>query len=115
MQYEELIAELCDVIKESETHASQIYEYLEEIDDIVDGYKIIEHDKNKIKSRVSDAFGILQHQDLHRQRIERVVNFVCEKNGIDKEQYNLAPSENINSQDNISEDELEELIRQMNA
>ncbi len=114
MKYEELISELCEVIKESETHASQIYEYLEEIDNIVDSYDVIEHDRNKVKSKVSEALGLLQHQDFHRQRIERVVNFVCEKNGIDKAQYNLAPSKNINNtDDNMSEDELAELIKQM--
>lgn len=59
----------------------------------------------------------MQHQDLHRQKIERVVNYVCEKNDIDKSQYNLAPSaKNIdNTDDNISEDELEALIKQMQS
>jgi hypothetical protein len=55
---------------------------------------------------------LLQNQDLHRQKIERVVNFVCEKNDIDKSQYNLAPSaKNIDSCDMrlYQHDELEAL------
>ena len=61
----------------------------------------------------------MQHQDLHRQKIERVVNFVCEKNNIDKSQYNLAPSaKNIDasdSEESLSEEELELLIKQMQS
>ena len=116
MKYEELIKELCDVIKESENNAALIYENLEAINETVDSYDVIEHDKNKVKSKVSDSLGLLQHQDLYRQKIERVVNFVCESNNIDKSQYNLAPSaKSINSEDNMSADELEELIKQMQA
>ncbi len=114
MNYEELITELCDVIKESEVHASQIYEHLENIENNVADYSIIEGDKDKLISKINDILGVLQHQDFHRQKIERVVNLLCEKNGIDKEQYNLAPSKNINkTDDNMSEEELEELIKSM--
>lgn len=116
MKYEELINDLCEVIKESEVNASKLYEYLEDIENIVNSYDIIEHDKSKIKNKVSDALGLLQHQDLHRQKIERVVNFVCEKNGIDKSQYNIANSaKSLDSKDNIDEDELEALIKQMQS
>ena len=73
------------------------------------------HKKDKAINKISDIFGLLQHHDLHRQKIERVVNFVCEKNDIDKSQYNLAPSaKNIDSSDEtLSDDELEALIKQM--
>ena len=66
---------------------------------------------------ISSIYGLLQNQDLHRQKIERVVNFVCEKNNIDKTQYNLAPSaKNIDSsEDTLSADELESLIKQMQS
>ena len=49
--------------------------------------------------------------------IERVVNFVCEHNNIDKSKFNLAPSaKNIEaSDDNMSDAELEELIKQMQS
>lgn len=116
MKYEELISDLCEVIKESENNASEIYNYLEEIENLVDSYDVIEHEKSKVKTRINNALGLLQHQDLHRQKIERVVNFVCEKNGIDKSKYNLAPSaKSLDSNENIDPDELEALIKQMQS
>uniref|UniRef100_UPI004047B3D3 hypothetical protein n=1 Tax=Aliarcobacter sp. TaxID=2321116 RepID=UPI004047B3D3 len=116
MKYEELISQLCEVIKESENNAQLIYENTESIDTLINSLEIPLHKKDKIESAISDIFGLLQNQDLHRQKIERVVNFVCEKNNIDKSQYNLAPSaKNINSEDMLSEDELELLIKQMQS
>lgn len=116
MRYEELIAQLCEVIKESENNAQIIYDNTEMIDNIVNELEIPLHKKEKIGDLVSTIYGLLQNQDLHRQKIERVVNFVCEKNDIDKSQYNLAPSaKNIASDDMLSEDELELLIKQMQS
>ncbi|WP_122893258.1 hypothetical protein [Arcobacter peruensis] len=117
MKYEELISELCDVIKESENNAALIYEDLEWINQTVDSFSLLSHEKEKVQKKVSNALGLLQHQDLHRQKIERVVNFVCEHNNIDKTKYGLAPSaKNIDSSDEImNEDELEALIKQMQA
>ena len=115
MKYEELIAQLCEVIKESENNAKLIYDNTEIINTIISDLEIPLYKKDKIGNAVSNIFGLLQHQDLHRQKIERVVNFVCEKNNIDKSQYNLAPSaKNIDSSDEtLSDDELEALIKQM--
>lgn len=116
MTYEELIAQLCEVIKESEVNAQLIYDNAESIEEIINDLELPLHKKDKMIDKVSDIFGLLQHQDLHRQKIERVVNFVCEKNDIDKSQYNLAPSaKNIASDDMLSEDELELLIKQMQS
>ena len=116
MKYEELIAQLCEVIKESENNAQIIYDNAEMIDNIVNELEIPLHKKEKIGELISNIYGLLQSQDLHRQKIERVVNFVCEKNNIDKGQYNLAPSaKNIASDDMLSEDELELLIKQMQS
>jgi len=117
MKYEELIAQLCEVIKESENNAQLIYENAENIDNIIEDLDILLHKKSKIKGMISEIYGLLQNQDLHRQKIERVVNFVCEKNDIDKTQYNLAPSaKNIDScDDTLSADELELLIKQMQS
>jgi hypothetical protein len=117
MTYEELIAQLCEVIKESEINAQLIYDNAESLEQVINDLEITSHKKDKIVSKISDIFGLLQHQDLHRQKIERVVNFVCEKNDIDKTQYNIAPSaKNIDSSDEtLSDDELEVLIKQMQA
>ena len=115
MKYEELISELCDVIKESEKNADLIYEDLESINQTVKNSSLLMHEKEKVQNRVSNALGLLQHQDIHRQKIERVVNFVCEHNNIDKTQYGFAASaKNIgSSEDILNEDELEALIKQM--
>ena len=117
MKYEDLITQLCEVIKESENNAKLIYDNTEMIDAIISDLDIPLYKKDKIGNAVSDIFGLLQHQDLHRQKIERVVNFVCEKNNIDKSQYNLAPSaKNIDScEETLSDDELEALIKQIQA
>ncbi len=117
MTYEELIAQLCEVIKESETNAQVIYDNTESIEKMIDELELPSYNKDKIINKLSDILGLLQHQDLHRQKIERVVNIVCEKNDIDKSQYNLAPSaKNIDfCDDTLSEDEIEALIRQMQS
>ncbi len=119
MKYEELIKELCDVIKESEVNAALIYENLESIQSSMDDTKLSQKVKKSINEKISDSLGLLQHQDLHRQKIERVVNFVCEHNNIDKSQYNISDSAKYLAgdiaDDIVSEEELEELIRQMAA
>ncbi|WP_141049302.1 hypothetical protein [Aliarcobacter cryaerophilus] len=117
MRYEELITELCEVIKETEIDSERIFDNTDEISKIIDNIKIPLHKREKLKDLLSNIYGLLQRQDLHRQKIERVVNFVCEKNDIDKTQYNLAPStKNIDScEDTLSADELELLIKQMQS
>ncbi|PUE66617.1 hypothetical protein [Arcobacter caeni] len=117
MSYEELIAQLCEVIKESEMNAQLIYDNIESIEEMISNSELPLYKKDKAINKISDIFGLLQHHDLHRQKIERVVNFVCEKNDIDKSQYNLAPSaKNIDScEETLSDDELEALIKQMQA
>lgn len=115
MKYEELITELCEVIKESENNANLIYSNCEFVQNLIDSSTLTTEDKEQTSEKIMEIFSLLQHQDLHRQKIERVVNYVCEKNDIDKFQYNLAPSaKNIDkAEDNISNDELEALIAQM--
>ena len=119
MSYEELIAQLCEVIKESEINAQLIYDNTESIEEMINNLELPLHKKDKVLNKISDIFGLLQHQDLHRQKIERVVNFVCEKNNIDKSQYNLAPSAKSidanDSEESLSEEELELLIKQMQS
>ena len=115
MRYEELITELCEVIKETENDAEGIFDNTDEISNIIDNIKIPPHKREKLKDLLSNIYGLLQRQDLHRQKIERVVNFVCDKNDIDKAQYNLAPSAKTidATEDSLSEDELAALIQSM--
>ncbi|RXJ86970.1 hypothetical protein [Arcobacter sp. CECT 8985] len=116
MNSEELIKELCDVIKESEENASLIYENFEYIQSYINSSNLSMKVKGQINDKISTSLGVLQHQDLHRQKIERVVNFVCDKYDIDKSKYNIADSAKIidkNDGDIVSDDELEALIKQM--
>lgn len=115
MRYEELITELCEVIKETEKDAEGIFDNTDEISKIIENIKIPIHKREKLKDLLSSIYGLLQRQDLHRQKIERVVNFVCDKNDIDKAQYNLAPSAKTidATEDSLSEDELAALIQSM--
>lgn len=117
MKYENLITQLCEVIKESEVNAVEIYDKLEQITSLLDECKIPMHTKEKFTNLISDSMGLIQHQDLHRQKIERVVNTVCELNDIDSSQYNLASSAKHlagdETSDLVSDAEIEELIKQM--
>jgi hypothetical protein len=117
MTYEELIKELCDVIKESELNAIAIYDNLEAVNDTISKLNIPSHELKKVDEFISNSFGLLQHQDLHRQKIERVVNYVCETNNIDSSRYNIASSASFiagdDNSDIVSNDELEELIKSM--
>jgi len=117
MKYENLITQLCEVIKESELNTVNIYDKLENISSLLSECKIPMHTQEKIDGLISDSMGLMQHQDLHRQKIERVVNTVCELNGIDPSTYNLANSakhlEGDDTKDLVSDKELEELIAQM--
>ena len=119
MTYEELIKELCDVIKESETNSISIYEDLENIGNILNATDIPSHESKKVNDLISNSFGLLQHQDLHRQKIERVVNYVCANNNIDISEYNIASSAKYiagdSASDTVSDDELEELIKSMQS
>ncbi|MCJ8327484.1 MAG: hypothetical protein MJK08_10335 [Campylobacterales bacterium] len=117
MKYENLITQLCEVIKESEKNAVEIYDNLESISTILENLNLPLHESKKIESLLSDSYGLIQHQDLHRQKIERVVNAVCEHNNIDASKYNIAPSakhiDGDANDDLVSEDELEALIKEM--
>ena len=117
MCYENIILELCEVIKESENNAQEIFNNTEGIDNLIQELSLPIHQKNKLSNLISSIYGLLQNQDLHRQKIERVVNFVCDHNSIDKSPYNLAPSaKNIESNENtLDNDELEALIKSMQS
>lgn len=115
MTYEELISELCIIIKESEYNAERIYDDTQSLQNIVNSLDLDKENQTLMNEKLSNVFSVLQHQDLHRQKIERVVNLVCDKNGIDKSKYNFSPSENINHlEDNLDQSELDELIKKMN-
>lgn len=117
MTKEKLVTQLCEVIKESEVNAVDIFGKLENIMGLIDTPSIDESVKNSINSIIMDAMGLIQSQDLHRQKIERVVNYVCEEHGIDASEYNLAKSaKSIDAgdvDDELTPEELESLIKEM--
>ncbi len=117
MTYDELLFELKDVIKETEQNASIIHDNLELISSkINENISLLGHEKDFINESISQCLGVLQHQDIHRQKIERVISFVCDYNNIEKEKFNISPvAKNIDSDDNMSSEELEALIKQMNS
>ena len=49
MRYEELITELCEVIKETENDAEGIFDNTDEISKIIDNIKIPIHKREKLK------------------------------------------------------------------
>ena len=49
MRYEELITELCEVIKETEKDAEGIFDNTDEISNIIDNIKIPIHKREKLK------------------------------------------------------------------
>ena len=117
MTKEKLITQLCEVIKESEVNAADIFGKLDNIMQLIDLPELKDDTKNSINAIIMDAMNLLQCQDLHRQKIERVVNFVCEEHGIDASHYNLANSakciDKSDVEDAVSDEELEALIKQM--
>ncbi len=95
----------------------QFNDNLEKIDTTLESLDIPSHKLTKVQEFISASFGLLQHQDIHRQKIERVVNFVCENKHIDSSEYNLASSAKHIAGDSgeevLSNDELEALIQSM--
>lgn len=116
MTHEKLITQLCEVIKESEVNATDIYSKMEQILELC--LTITEENtKSKINNILFDAMNLIQLQDLHRQKIERVVNFVCEEHNINPEKFNIAKSANCIDKNDVddfmSEDELAKLVEEM--
>ena len=117
MTKEKLITQLCEVIKESELNAANIVGKLDTVVQLIEKEQLADDAKSGITTIILDAMNLLQCQDLHRQKIERVVNFVCEEHGIDASHYNLASSakciDKSDVDDAVSDEELEALIKQM--
>lgn len=118
MDYKELIDELYFVINKSEINTKKILDEAQNIENTIASLNTNNQEKEKISSKLNEIFSLLQNQDLHRQIIEKTINCLCEKNNIDKTQYNIAPSaKNIaqNKEATLNQDELEDLIKQMES
>lgn len=118
MQNKELdiIEQLCEVIQESEEMSLQVMDHLdvvlEKLDSLKDS-KELQNDIDGIKNNIFMTQESMQAQDLHRQKIERVVN------NLDPENTKFASSaKHLSGDDNsdlVDDDELAALIAAANA
>jgi len=124
----EMVGQLNSVTTDSEVKATQITQKLEQILNEVDAIKICleknELDKvnfilDDIKNIVFDSINFMQYQDIHRQKIERVINKLIETNNISEEELkkiglNIAGSaKHIAGDENniLNNDDIEDLIK----
>jgi len=130
---EHLVTELHDVTKDSEVKATEIMDKLDMVLNEADAAeKCIKEDEtekaliliNDIRNTIFDAMSIMQYQDIHRQKIERVMNTMRTisdimnntLSSIDGKSKSFAPSaKHIAGDDNetMDDDELQALIAQM--
>ena len=127
-EHVEMVGQLNSVITDSEVKATQITDKLEQIIDEVDAIKIcLENNEIKkvnfilddIKNIVYDSINFMQYQDIHRQKIERVINRLIETNNITEEELqkiglNIAGSaKHIAGDENniLNNDDIEDLIK----
>lgn len=84
MNYLEITEELDNVIKSSEKSGVEIVEKLEEILSIIK--------EEEPFNKVLDLMNRFQEEDIHRQKLERVLNAICVNENIDSSKYNIAPT-----------------------
>lgn len=76
--HNDMAEQLGSVTKESEVKATEIFDKLESILDITGRLKEaphnVEEDLLLIENIVMDIMSTMQYQDIHRQKIERVIN-----------------------------------------
>lgn len=84
MNYEDIVNELDDVIKSSEKTAVEV---LEKVESALSFTK-----DEKSSNLLLEAMSLIQQEDLLRQKLERVVNSICEVQNIDVSRFNIAPS-----------------------
>jgi len=107
MNYEEIVTELDDVIKSSEESAVKIFEKLEEALSLIK--------EKESFDLVLSAMNMMQGEDLFRQKLERVVNNICEVQNIDVSRFNIAPSAKHisgDSYDEMSQDDIDKLFKE---
>ena len=90
-----MIEQLNSVTTDSEEKATQTTDMLEQIVNEVEAIKTCIKDNelekanfilDDIKNMVYDIINFMQYQDIHRQKIERVMNKLIETNNISKEE-----------------------------
>jgi hypothetical protein len=110
---------LKDLNSSKESSEKHSLDLMSKIDDIIDSTENNNVNIENIKTIALEIMDMMQHHDLNRQKVERVMNHIINNNDISDEQLkelnikNISPSsKHIDSDDgeNISDEELEKLI-----
>jgi mevalonate kinase len=112
----DIVSQLCEVITESEEMTNEVMDHLdiilEKLDNLTES-KDLQSDIDSIRNNVHITLESMQAQDMHRQKIERVVNSLDPENGrFAKSAKHLQGDDNS---DLVSPDELEALIAAANS
>jgi hypothetical protein len=123
----DLVAELGSVTSDSEAKASEVFDNLDKIltlldkaDEDPENYKEL---NSQIRNVIFETMSVMQYQDIHRQKIERVINTMRSisqlmNHSLHSVDNTFAPSAKHISGDNDTDDlmdaaELEALISKM--
>jgi hypothetical protein len=110
MNYEEVVVELDHVIKSSEKVALSVFDKLE---------TALSYTKEKESYElILQVMNTIQEEDIFRQKLERVVNCICEAQGLDCSKFNIAPTAKHISgdsyEDEISQEDIDKMFAEMN-
>lgn len=123
----DLVAELGSVTSDSEKKASEVFDKLDQVlslldksDDDSNNHKEV---NSEIRNIIFETMSIMQYQDIHRQKIERVINTMrgisqIMNHSLSSVSTEFAPSaKHISGDDNtddlLNNDEIEDLIKKM--
>lgn len=121
---EHLVTQLTDVTFDSEKKATEIFDNLDKVLAKVDEIEGNDQAAEDIRNIIFETMSIMQYQDIHRQKIERVINTIREMsnmmiNVLDSvDERKFAPSAkhisgDKDTEDLVDTDEIEKLIAQM--
>lgn len=126
--HRDMAEQLGSVTKESEVKATEIFDKLESILSVTETLKSsqdnFEANIESIETIVMDIMSTMQYQDIHRQKIERVINNMRSISKLMNQTLNIVDDEDIapsakhiagdETSDLVSDEELEALIASMN-
>lgn len=126
--HSDMAEQLGSVTKESEVKATEIFDKLESILSVTERLKTsqdnFDADLAHIDSIVMDIMSTMQYQDIHRQKIERVINNMRSISKLMNQTLHIVDDEEIapsakhiagdETSDLVSDEELEALIASMN-
>jgi prophage DNA circulation protein len=125
--HHDMAEQLGSVTKESEVKATEIFDKLESILELTNSLKTpsqnLEEGLVNIENIVMDIMSTMQYQDIHRQKIERVINNMRSISKLMNQTLHIVDDEEIapsakhiagdDTSDLVSDEELEALIASM--